>query len=521
VSRRVRAFGAGVTASVCLLLLAGSAQAAFPGANGKIATAKDNDPPGIHALNPDGTGNTALTSATDHNPAWSPDGTRIAFDRSSDIYVMEADGSHLTQLTTNPAADKDPAWSPDGSQLAFESDRGGSLDIWTMNADGSGPVRLTTDPASDVDPSWSPNGSKIAFSSDRESFACDDPDNYPDCVPRATFRIFTMSPNGANTTRVTLTTPYFDCYAEGQDHVAPDWSPAGDQIAYMGYEYDNCVSETYYLSINTTAWGNVFYQPDYSFGLDPFFPPAAGPAWSPDGRQIAFHLSRILRVYERGVGTRTVTSSCCYVEPSWQPIPINAYPRPKGASPTYLSLVPAYTSCASPNTQHGAPLDSPSCTPPVRASSALTLGTPDANGLAAGSVGWAIFRPKADKPSTPADEADARLDLSVTDVRQASDLADYAGALEARPVIRITDRDNTPSPGGPGAATVTDVPFPYPVPCTPTATAPGSTCQTATSANAVAPGAITGGDRAIWQIQSFEVRDGTGAPFLRQGVFVP
>jgi hypothetical protein len=114
-----------------------------------------------------------------------------------------------------------------------------------------------------------------------------------------------------------------------------------------------------------------------------------------------------------------------------------------------------------------------------------------------------------------------RLDLSVTDVRQASGLADYAGSLEARPVLRITDRDNSPSPGGPGAATVTDLAFPYPVPCTPTATAPGSTCQTATSADAVAPGALVGARRTIWQIESFEVRDGGGARFLTQGLFVP
>jgi hypothetical protein len=75
VSRRVKGFAAGVTASLCLLLAAGPAQAAFPGANGKIAAAKDSDPTGIHTLNPDGTGDTALTSAGDRNPAWSPDGT--------------------------------------------------------------------------------------------------------------------------------------------------------------------------------------------------------------------------------------------------------------------------------------------------------------------------------------------------------------------------------------------------------------------------------------------------------------
>jgi hypothetical protein len=135
-------------------------------------------------------------------------------------------------------------------------------------------------------------------------------------------------------------------------------------------------------------------------------------------------------------------------------------------------------------------------------------------------VGFGVLRARADDASTPEDEADVLLQLAVTDVRRASDLSDYAGALEARPVIRITDRANSPSPGGLGAGTVTDVAFPYSVSCTPTATTPGSTCAAATSADALFPGALVGGRRTIWQVESFEVRDGAGAPFLRQGLFV-
>jgi hypothetical protein len=234
-----------------------------------------------------------------------------------------------------------------------------------------------------------------------------------------------------------------------------------------------------------------------------------------------FQLSRTLRIYERGVGTRTVTG-CCYVEPSWQPLPVNAYPRPRGASPTYLPLVPAYTQCTAPNTQHGAPLSFSSCTLPTQASSTLTLGTPDANGHAANAVGSAILTTRADNLATPADDSDVKLKVSITDVRQAGDLADYAGQLEARPTIRITDKDNTPSPGGPGAGTTADLPFPYAVTCTPTgATNVGSTCATTTTAQAVLPGSLTGGKRAVWELQGFDVYDGAGARFLTQGLFIP
>ncbi|MFY9580726.1 MAG: hypothetical protein WAQ33_15540, partial [Gaiellaceae bacterium] len=81
-----------------------------------------------------------------------------------DVYVMNADGSGQTRLTTDPANDSDPAWSPDGSKIAFASLRDGNSEIYVMNADGTGaPTRITDDPAADAFPAWSPNGQKIAF----------------------------------------------------------------------------------------------------------------------------------------------------------------------------------------------------------------------------------------------------------------------------------------------------------------------------------------------------------------------
>ncbi len=216
----------------------------------------------------------------------------------------------------------------------------------------------------------------------------------------------------------------------------------------------------------------------------------------------------------------------------WQPIPVNAYPRPRGASPMYVSLVPAYPPCTAPDRQHGAPLSFSSCGAPNPISGTLTVGTPDANGRQANSVGFAVLTTKADNLATPADESNVKLQAHIADVREKAGLADYAGELQARVTLRITDRDNTPSPGGPGAATVTSTPFSYTVPCAITsATNIGSTCAVQTTANAVLPGSIAGGRRAVWELGRFELYDGgpdgdadtagDNTLFETQGVFIP
>src|SRR5205823_1554639 len=106
------------------------------------------------------------------SPAWSPDGTKIAYALTTDgpfhnqIYVMKADGSGQTGLTNLPSGAKEPAWSPNGEFIAFSTDRGDDQDkIYIIKTDGTSLHRITTRPA--CCPTWSPDGKKIAFASGR------------------------------------------------------------------------------------------------------------------------------------------------------------------------------------------------------------------------------------------------------------------------------------------------------------------------------------------------------------------
>jgi PKD repeat protein len=202
----------------------------------------------------------------------------------------------------------------------------------------------------------------------------------------------------------------------------------------------------------------------------------------------------------------------------------DSYARPKGASPVRLSLVPAYVPCTSPNRMHGPPLAHGSCSPPAPASPRLTVGTPDANGAPAGSIGFAQLAVVSGNASTTADEADVRMQLELGDVRHASDLSDYGGELEARTTIRVTDRA-----GGP--ATLAPVALPVAVPCSTTVSeAIGATCALSTTFDALMPGIVNEGARALWEIAQLEVLDGgpdgdVGTPdnslFAKPGIFVP
>jgi hypothetical protein len=210
------------------------------------------------------------------------------------------------------------------------------------------------------------------------------------------------------------------------------------------------------------------------------------------------------------------------------------YPRPKGATPLLASLVLAYERCTSPNRQHGAPLASQSCSPPRQSSGFLTVGTPDANGQLANSVGSVRFVAQPGNSTTPADEADVGISVSITDVRKTSNLSDYTGELQAASRLEITDRYNSAEPATQpfnDAGTAVQVSLPVAVPCVATAdTTVGSNCAITTTADAVVAGSVMESKRTIWQMDQVQVFDGGSdglastagnTLFVDQGVFVP
>ena len=193
--------------------------------------------------------------------------------------------------------------------------------------------------------------------------------------------------------------------------------------------------------------------------------------------------------------------------------------------------------CTSANRTHGPPLAYPSCNPPVRSSGPLTVGTPDANGFAAGSVSYVRFGVLTGNPSAPPDDADIAISVSITDVRNHPGGSDYSGRLLVTSTLKITDNANAAE--RPEPATTQEGAFQFPVQCSVTAeTTRGGTCNLTTTYDALIPGAVTERQRAIWALNQVQVKDagpnGTGyascpptcgdgdeTVFMREGIFVP
>ena len=498
----MRPASSSMRAVICLGLLTAlpalpsAAHAAFPGENGKIAfTAASN----IHTINPDGSGLADLTAGPgdNFNPAWSPDGRQLAFtsnrDGNYEIYVMNADGSNQRRITFDPATDAEPSWSPDGQRIVFETNRDGNYELYVMDADGSNQARLTNTPQTEGSPAWSPDGRKIAFDEGGSA------------------GIFVMNADGSGRTRLGTIGTYM-----------PNWSPDGREI-WSWWEYYDPIAEETFSDLASYDLQTGF--DNQGSCVDCF---ASMPAVSPDNTEVVFTLSAELTVIPtHGGGGRRL--SVAGDDADWQPIP-RGYPRPKGASPTRVSLVPAFEPCTSPNSTHGAPLSSGSCAPPVPESSTAFVGIGDGDPAPARSIGSVLLRTLN---GVSVDGADVGIDLTITNVMKTADRSDYTGELRLELPLRITDRANTPSPSGFGPGTGFDTSIFATVPCAPTPAdaTTGSTCTLSTTADSLASATVRAGARAIWQLGKLRLHDGgpdgdadTPADnelLAVQGVFVP
>lgn len=304
----------------------------------------------IYLAGPDGEQAVALTQGADEHtqPAWSPDGRRVAYTSlhaggNMELYVMDADGSNKRRLTDHPQPDDAPSWSPDGKQIVFRSYRDRHANLYVIDADGGNLRRLTDSPSDKGKPSWSPDGSRIAYAATGESVktqvrvvkvdGSDDLD-ITSAISKDRKAHAAWSPDGSRLAFVAIKNHFAQIYlvnADGSaptaltdnsyDNAMPAWSPDGRHIAFVSNRYAGKVGRSegdiYLMNADGTNVVNLTRQPGHD----------DEPRWSADGKALYYLSLRdgLSHVYQLkldgGPATRATTHSGHDLMLSLQPLP--------------------------------------------------------------------------------------------------------------------------------------------------------------------------------------------------------
>jgi Tol biopolymer transport system component len=277
----------------------------------------------IYLIDPTGSDEIQLTrdAGLNTSPAWSPDGSRIAFlstrdgaaENTFELYVMDADGSGQTRLTREGTGAF--AWSPDGTRLAFTRAGPGSLqsDLFVVDSDGSGETRFTEAPGEDHVESWSPDGTKILFSTSRH-------DEWAGHLETMTAELvipelYVIDADGGDERRLTT-----NAFGE----LGASWSPDGRTILFVGFRAARARVPRSFPRPGSSALYLAGADGSKIRKLTAMSSPTDGAVWSPDGSAIAFTRRHgknyaLIAIDRRGKGLATLFKKRGLGIPTWSP----------------------------------------------------------------------------------------------------------------------------------------------------------------------------------------------------------